>query len=187
MDGPVARECKTCLNPVEGKHRHDNPRSTIGALSILFRNVSLPDLFVASTPALINAALLIFRVTLGICFVVHALGKLGIVGPGNMAGFTSWLKSLGLPAPALQARIAMLSELIGGAFIACGLLTRVAALFCLIAMVVAASIGHKGGGYLITNNPPGNEYALNLAILMLVLILLGPGHYSLDHALFASR
>jgi uncharacterized membrane protein YphA (DoxX/SURF4 family) len=40
---------------------------------------------------------------------------------------------------------------------------------------------------LITNNPPGNEYALNLAILMLVLILLGPGHYSLDAALFSAR
>jgi putative oxidoreductase len=54
-------------------------------------------------------------------------------------------------------------------------------------MLVAVIIGHKGGGYLITNNPPGNEYALNLAILMLVLILLGPGHYSLDAALFSAR
>ena len=102
-----------------------------------------------------------------------------------MSGFTSWLKSLGVPAPALQARLAMLSELIGGALIACGLFTRVAAFFCMMAMIVAASIGHKGGGYLITNNPPGNEYALNLAVLMLVLILTGPGLYSLDYLLFA--
>ena len=56
-----------------------------------------------------------------------------------------------------------------------------------IVMAVAAGIGHKGGGYLITNNPPGNEYALNLAFLMLVLILIGPGGYSLDHLLFAGR
>ena len=136
---------------------------------------------------MLHGALLIFRVTLGICFIVHGLGKLGIVGPGNMSGFTGWLKSLGLPAPALQARMAMLSELIGGALIACGLLTRVAAFFCMAAMIVAASIGHKGGGYLITNNPPGNEYALNLAILMVVLILCGPGVYSLDALLFAGR
>ena len=136
---------------------------------------------------MLHGALLIFRVTLGICFIVHGLGKLGIVGPGNMSGFTGWLKSLGLPAPALQARMAMLSELIGGALIACGLLTRLAAFFCMAAMIVAASIGHKGGGYLITNNPPGNEYALNLAILMVVLILCGPGVYSLDALLFAGR
>ncbi len=149
--------------------------------------VNLPDFLNSSPPSLFHLAVLILRITLGLCFIVHGLGKLGVVGPGNMTGFTSWLRSLGLPLPAMQARTAMLSELIGGSLIALGLGTRIAAFFCLIAMAVAASIGHKGGGYLITNNPPGNEYALNLAILMLVLILLGPGYYSLDHFLFAGR
>jgi putative oxidoreductase len=51
-------------------------------------------------------------------------------------------------------------------------------------MIVASAVGHKGGGYLITNNPPGNEYSLNLAALMVVFILLGPGAYSLDAFLF---
>lgn len=147
--------------------------------------MNLPDFFLASPPFFYHFALLIFRLALGLCFVVHGLGKLGLVGPGNMSGFVSWLKSLGLPAPAVQARMAMLSELIGGALIAVGFGTRIAAFFCLIAMTVAASLGHKGGGYLITNNPPGNEYALNLALLMLVLIMLGPGYYSLDYFVFA--
>lgn len=134
---------------------------------------------------MIDLAVLILRLALGICFVIHAMGKLGLVGPGNMAGFTSWLKSLGLPFPALQARMAMLAELIGGILITLGLGTRIAAFFCCMTMLVAATIGHKGGGYLITNNPPGNEYALNLTVLMVVLILLGPGHYSLDFFLLA--
>ena len=136
---------------------------------------------------MLDFALLIFRVALGVCFVIHGLGKLGMVGPGNMAGFSSWLKSLGFPMPELQARAAMLTELAGGTLIACGLGTRVAAFFVGTTMLVAACLGHKGGGYLVTNNPPGNEYALNLAILMLVLILLGPGHYSLDFLLFGAR
>ncbi len=149
--------------------------------------MNAPEIFLSSTPFLFSLALLIFRLAFGICFIVHGMGKLGLVGPGNMAGFTSWLKALGFPLPAWQARVAMLTELGGGALIALGLGTRVAAFFCLVAMLVAAFTGHKGGGYLITNNPPGNEYALNLAILMLVLILLGPGGYSLDAMIFAAR
>ena len=157
-----------------------------GALFELL-SVSLTDLLLHSDRRMLDVAILVLRVTLGICFVIHAMGKLGLVGPGNMDGFTSWLKSLGVPFPALQARVAMLSELIGGTLIVCGLGTRIAAFFCCVTMLVAATLGHKGGGYLITNNPPGNEYALNLAILMLVLILLGPGHYSLDFLFFAGR
>jgi putative oxidoreductase len=149
--------------------------------------VSLSHFFSYSEPWYLHAALLIMRVFLGICFVVHGLGKLGLVGPGNMAGFTAWLKSLGLPLPAFQARAAMLTEIIGGTLLAGGLFTRVAALFLLFVMIMAMAIGHKGGGYLITNNPPGIEYALNLAMLMVVLVLVGPGHYSLDYFLFAHR
>jgi putative oxidoreductase len=173
------------MRSVEAKAARYFPRSTRGRKSLHLSAVSVPHFLVSTSPFLVNLALLIFRVVLGICFVVHGLGKLGVVGPGNMAGFTSWLKSLGMPMPALQARVAMLSELVGGTLIAIGFGTRIAAFFCLIAMAVAASIGHKGGGYLVTNNPPGNEYALNLAFMMLVLILIGPGHYSLDHLLFA--
>lgn len=145
------------------------------------------DLLTSTTPFLVDIGLLMLRLALGICFVVHGIGKLGIVGPGNMAGFTGWLTSLGVPFPAMQARAAMLTELVGGSLLAVGLGTRVAAFFCLITMIVAATLGHKGGGYLITNNPPGNEYALNLAILMIFLLLVGPGDYSLDHLLFSGR
>jgi putative oxidoreductase len=149
--------------------------------------MNLSALLTTTTPFLVDLALLILRVALGVCFVIHGLGKLGVVGPGNMEGFTGWLKGMGLPMPALQARMAMLTELAGGVLITVGLGTRLAALLVMFTMIVAAAIGHKGGGYLITNNPPGNEYALNLAILMLVLILLGPGSYSLDQVLFGSR
>ena len=50
---------------------------------------------------------------------------------------------------------------------------------CPIALVVAA-----GAGYLITNDPPGAEYVVNLAAICFVIVLMGPGHYSLDRLIF---
>jgi putative oxidoreductase len=138
-------------------------------------------------PGALDLALLLGRLAIGVCFVIHALGKLGLVGTGSMAGFTAWLRELGLPLPELNARIAMLSELTGGSALALGLLTRPACLLLISTMLVAGLMGHRGAGYLITNNPPGAEYTINLAAICVMFFLIGPGAYSLDALLFASR
>ena len=145
----------------------------------------MSSILTLSTGSSINLGILLLRLFIGVCFVIHGLGKLGLVGPGNMAGFAGWLRSMGLPFPEFQARLAMVAELIGGILITICLCTRIGALLCCFTMLVAALIGHKGGGYLITNTPPGNEYALNLSAICLVIILLGPGAYSLDSLLFS--
>src|SRR4051812_32310119 len=108
----------------------------------------LQTLLLHTTVGWIDLALLIGRAFIGVCFIVHGLGKLGVVGTGNMEGFVSWLKSLGVPMPEVQARIAMLSELVGGTMIAAGLGMRLGAVLCLGTMLVAATVGHRGGGYL---------------------------------------
>ena len=143
-------------------------------------------IFLESNEAAHNFALLMIRVFIGICFVIHALGKLGVVGPGNMKGFQSWLESMNIPYAGLQARMAMASEMLGGVLLTFGLFTRVGAILCISVMIVAAIIGHRGGGYLITNNPPGNEYTINLAAICALIFLLGPGRYSIDFLMFSA-
>lgn len=136
------------------------------------------------TPLPLDVALLAIRLVIGVCFVVHALGKLGLVGTGSMAGFVAWLRSEGVPMPALQARLAMLAELAGGLGLALGLLTRPAALLLVFMMIMAARIGHKNAGYLITNDPPGAEYTINLGAIAGLIAWLGPGALSLDRLLW---
>jgi putative oxidoreductase len=138
------------------------------------------SLLVGRTDLLVDLALLVGRLFIGICFVVHGLGKLGLVGTGNMEGFVAWLKELGVPMAALQARMAMASEITGGTLLALGLLARPACLLLIFTMIVAGRIGHRGAGYLITNDPPGAEYTINLAAICFVFLLMGPGSFSLD-------
>ncbi len=146
--------------------------------------MDIGNLLTGATPGMADLALLIGRAAIGICFVVHALGKLGLVGSGNMPGFQAWLEELGVPFPVINARMAMLSELTGGTLLAIGLFTRPAAAILIGTMAVAAVVGHKGAGYLITNDPPGAEYPINLSVVCLMFILMGPGTISLDAILF---
>ena len=145
---------------------------------------SFASLLVFTSPGLANLALLLGRAVIGVCFVIHGMGKLGLVGSGNMQGFVQFLESLGVPFAPLQARMAMISELVGGTLLALGLFTRPACLLLVFTMLVAGRLGHRGAGYLITNDPPGAEYTINLAVICAVFALLGPGSLSLDHLLF---
>jgi len=148
------------------------------------RIMDMGIVLVSSNGLLIDLAVLLGRVAIGVCFVIHGLGKLGVVGTGNLHGFSEWLRELGVPMPAVQARMAMLSEIIGGSMLALGILTRPAAVLLIFTMLVAGRIGHRGAGYLITNDPPGAEYTINLAIICAVFVLLGPGRISLDWLIF---
>ena len=146
--------------------------------------MDLGALFHGMNPLLTDVALLVGRATIGVCFMIHAFGKLGWVGNGSLDGFASWLADLGVPMPGVQARMAMLSELAGGAALALGFATRPACVVLIFTMLVAGIVGHRGAGYLITNDPPGAEYTINLAVVCGMFLLLGPGQISLDAILF---
>ncbi|NDD92413.1 DoxX family membrane protein, partial [bacterium] len=58
------------------------------------------NLLIAESAQAQQVAILLLRLFIGPCLIVHGLGKLGIVGPGGpnaLQGFTNWLESLGVP------------------------------------------------------------------------------------------
>ena len=146
--------------------------------------MDLGELLVETNGFFLNMALLLGRMAIGVCFVIHGLGKLGLVGTGNMQGFVEWLESLSVPMAPVLARMAMLFEIAGGTALTLGFMTRPACLLLIVTMIVAGRIGHKGAGYLVTNDPPGAEYNINLAVICGVFLLTGPGVVSLDNLLF---
>jgi putative oxidoreductase len=111
---------------------------------------------------------------------------------GNGERFIEGVAGLGFPAPALFAWAAALGEFAGGLFVFFGLGTRYAAALAGFTMFVAAFLRHKAHLHLMvklgllqageaTLDAWGNpELALLYLLVMLSLVVTGPGRYALD-------
>ena len=88
-------------------------------------------------PVVRDAALLIFRATLGLIFVAHGWQKLFMDGPVETAGK---LSAAGIPQAKLSAYIVGGGELLGGALLVVGLLTTLAAGALALLMLAALYI-----------------------------------------------
>jgi putative oxidoreductase len=83
----------------------------------------------------------------------------------------------------VQAWLASLTELGGGALLVLGVLTPVGAAAVIGVMTVAWAINHRGNGFFIFRPGEGWEYVMTLAIAALAVGAAGPGRWSLDRAL----
>jgi putative oxidoreductase len=125
-----------------------------------------------------DIALLSLRLLIGLLFVGHGAQKLfGWFGGYGLAGTGAWMDSIGLRPGKQMAALAGLSEVLGGALLAAGLLLPVAALLIGGAMLIAIVKVHGKNGVWSQNN--GYEYNLVLLVLVVALALLGPGRLSL--------
>lgn len=129
-----------------------------------------------------SLGLLVIRVLVGVLFAGHGAQKLfGWFGGAGPDGTAATFERAGLRPGRLHARLAGLGELGGGALLALGLLTPLAAAALIGVMTAAVIVVHAHNGLWITQQ--GYEYNLVLAAVAFALVAVGPGAWSLDHAL----
>ena len=128
----------------------------------------------------IDLALLVFRCGIGAVMLAHGINH--IWGGGKIAGTAGWFGSMGMRAPLVQAWLASLTEIGGGALLILGLLTPLGGASVVGVMTVAWAINHRGNGFFIFRPGEGWEYVMTLALCGMVLGAVGPGAWSLDEA-----
>jgi putative oxidoreductase len=127
-------------------------------------------------------ALLGLRIVVGLTFAAHGAQKLfGAFGGPGIKGTAGFLEQLGLRPGKLNAWLSGGAEFFGGLLIALGLLTPFAAAALIAAMTAATLTVHLRNGFFNAGN--GFEYNVVLAAAVFALAGVGPGTWSLDHAL----
>ena len=131
-------------------------------------------------PAAASAALLLLRLVAGTAFIIHGWQKmqdpLGWMGPQS-------------PVPGLFQFLAAISEFGGGIAWILGLLTPLAALGIGCTMTVAVTMHSMELHDPFVSLTGGRSYELASAYLCvaILLLVLGPGRFSLDSKIFGER
>ena len=118
------------------------------------------------------------RIFCGLVFFIHGTPKIL-----NLDGARMFFENVGIPG-ALAVPIAIL-EFGGGILLAAGLLTRILAALFIVEMFAAGMIVHFSRGWDVFEG--GYEYNIALILLLLAVMLLGPGPASVDNAIGLRR
>ena len=129
-----------------------------------------------------STALLTLRLIVGISFIIHGWGK--IQAPFN------WLPiNAPISIPSFFQFLAALSEFAGGIAWILGLITPLASFGMSITMLVAAYVHVSVFKDPFVNLTGGTSYELALVYfaISLVLMVIGPGKFSLDKFIFGEK
>jgi putative oxidoreductase len=131
-------------------------------------------------------ARLLLRLSVGGFFVGHGTQKLfGWFGGHGLKATAEGFEAIGLRPGRANAIAAGTAETAGGALLAAGLATPVAASVLTATMITAIETVHGKNGPWLSNS--GYEYNVVLIAAVLVLVEAGPGGLSLDEALGRER
>ena len=127
----------------------------------------------------VDLGMFIIRLALGLMLIAHGYNKL--FGAGGLAGTTRWFEGLGLKPAWLHARIAPVNEIGAGILLSLGLFFPLACAAFVGLMAVASLTDHRGKGYFVFKG--GWEYTLLVGTVAVGMASIGPGDWSVDHAL----
>lgn len=132
---------------------------------------------VRNFPLNIDLVLFIARIACGYAFILHGLGK--VHSPFAWMGPDS-------AVPGLIQGLAALSEFGGGIALIFGFLTRLAALGLICTMTGAIYFHAVVSGDPFVSSTGGSSYELAVSYLLIAIILVmtGPGRFSLDKKVF---
>ncbi len=133
-----------------------------------------------------HIARLAARAAIGGLFIGHGTQKLmGWFGGPGLEGTDQMMDSLQMHPPRRNAIAAGAAETGGGALLAAGLATPLAASSLIGVMTTAIRKVHAANG--VWNSNGGYEYNVTLITALAALAEMGPGELSLDHALGIER
>lgn len=119
----------------------------------------------------LSTSLLLLRVVFGVAMACHGWPK--------FQNLTTWMGP-DAPVPAFLIALAAIAEFLGGIAIALGALTPIAAFGNACTMVVAAAFHISKGDPWISKGAGAWEMAGIYLVISIVLLLVGPGRYSVD-------
>ena len=126
-------------------------------------------------PAVVDLALLVCRIALGVIFIAHGGQKMfGLWGGPGLAGM---VESMGSPLGYLVS----IGEFFGGVGILTGVLSRFSAFWLIVIMLGAIFKVHLKSGFFAQGG--GFEYPFALLGLAAVILIAGPGSWALINVL----
>jgi putative oxidoreductase len=137
--------------------------------------IAMNNNFTAPQANLTNHATALLRVTSGGLLLAHGLIKVLVFTPAGTAGF---FESIGFPG--VLAYPVMAGEIVLGAALVLGLMTRLAALLAL-PILLGAIIPHAGNGFTFSNPGGGWEFPVFWTVALAVQAMLGGGSFAIGN------
>ena len=123
-----------------------------------------------------DAILLVARVLLGVMFLIYGFNSF----PN---GLENYLRSLGMPIPAVMAPIGSVVQIVGGLCLIFGLMTRYATVLIVFFVLIATAFAHRYWEFAgAARGAQMANFWKNVTIIggMAALFCTGGGRYSLD-------